>query len=251
MSRNIFLSGGVLIFCLLFVWQDKAEAQQCSLSHNFCNLYQQESDWLPDPYVTNATCACRVTPDDSENSCVREYLQEQTKNYPYKAAAQWAKENLDPNTYKQWVKCNLAPWIYTIHVQAYQKCGCECDPACYASWIVVTLLFESKTCAAVCLGIRQRGPCTVGPGFGDCSRLTCPLISQCPESPFCPPPSSQCSGLCPPPGCTECPSSGCIPRKICEGCCPLQECTQCCPDSIPGCSEPTCQGQSCSNQSCL
>lgn len=136
-------------------------------SEKNCTIYESERHWLPDAYVTNATCACTNTPDSKEMNCIRGYLQDLLINVDgefKKRAADIKKKNahniwqmmaplgigwlqhlqtVDPEHIKRQLELarfmnEFTDMIYGHHVLAYKMCGCSSGPAPRLTWDLVT-----------------------------------------------------------------------------------------------------------------
>ncbi len=132
-----------------------------------CDIYWQNSWWLPFAYVNNATCACMTTPDVPSANCVRKSLQDRLANYP--SMLKFAAMGMKPldnfampavyESYQLFVQSMLTPQIYRDHVDAYRECGCPAGPATYEKWIGVTSI-PIRPCSLVGWFIRNYGSCT-------------------------------------------------------------------------------------------
>lgn len=95
-----------------------------------CDIYLQNSDWLPDAYVQNAYCACTILPNDiATSNCVRKYLYERLQNFnsTLKNILYQKKLEYNKNPLLNWISYNafivqeLTPVIYKEHVDAYRR----------------------------------------------------------------------------------------------------------------------------------
>jgi hypothetical protein len=140
-----------LFFCIVFSFLVIVlHAQQTGsavtpIPNTECAKYKQNSWWLPDAYVHNATCACKATPNDSAANIIRAVLQQRMENTPdsLKRLMQQRKSDLKNHViskrkYRKLVKKDLTPLIYCDHKIAYCKAGCCGDPAPYYAWKFVT-----------------------------------------------------------------------------------------------------------------
>ena len=128
-----------------------------------CTAYSKNESWLPDAYVSNATCACEETPDSPTANCVRKFLQDRLAATPdsLKNEAELAKDLswvTGFGLYTAFVLWKLTPMIHQDHVDAYKHCCCPCGPASYSKWVGVTTV-PISSCALVGIFIRQFGPC--------------------------------------------------------------------------------------------
>lgn len=149
------------------------DGEKCNASHidygptaKNCEVYSKNSDWLPDAYVHNATCACSHTPYTKTANCVRYKLQQRLQATPekLKKEARVAKRLYQlslttPETiaaYKAFVLMTLTKPIYDDHVYAYNNCCCTAGPAAYPAWMGVTTI-PVYPCSAVGTSIRYGG----------------------------------------------------------------------------------------------
>lgn len=133
-----------------------------------CGAYAANSSWLPDAYVTNATCACTDTPDSPTANCVRKFLQDRLAATPADLKrdaylAKKAKPITGEMIYNAFVQAYLTPRIYQDHEDAYSNCCCPCGPAPYWSWVGVTTV-PIPACSIVGAAIRRFGSCHCTPG---------------------------------------------------------------------------------------
>ncbi|MDX1382334.1 MAG: hypothetical protein R3190_01760 [Thermoanaerobaculia bacterium] len=134
-----------------------------------CGGYAAHSDWLPDAYVTNATCACETTPDQDTSNCVRGLLQEALTDirpdlrHEALTRKRQLRDDGDRIRYDEWVVEHLTPVIYQWHRAAYESCCCTHGPAPYDDWIGVTTV-EIRDCAVIEEAIDVFGSCHGTPG---------------------------------------------------------------------------------------
>jgi hypothetical protein len=137
------------------------------ITSSTCSAYLENVWWLPLPYVNNATCACKTTPNVPTAMCVRKFLQDRLAATPtwLRAIAAAAKvyELTDPPKYQSFVQSALTPLIYQDHVDAYRACCCPSGPASYIDWIGVTNI-AFQPCSLVGWFIKHFGSCTGTPG---------------------------------------------------------------------------------------
>jgi hypothetical protein len=137
------------------------------ITNSTCSAYLDNAWWLPLPYVNNATCACKATPNVPTANCVRKFLQDRlaatSTLFKVGAASQKPFETLQPLTYQAFVQSILTPRIYQDHVDAYRSCCCPTGPAPYADWIGVTAI-PFQPCSLVGWFIDHFGSCTGAPG---------------------------------------------------------------------------------------
>jgi hypothetical protein len=158
-----------LFFCIVFSFLVIVlHAQQTGsavtpIPNTECAKYKQNSWWLPDAYVHNATCACKATPNDSAANIIRAVLQQRLENTPdsLKKRMEQAKTAMKNHTiskrkYRKLVKQYLTPVIYNDHVIAYDTGNCKGDPACYFAWKFVTTRYAGG-CGMVYFFIRWGG----------------------------------------------------------------------------------------------
>lgn len=114
-------------------------------SFSDCSAYFANADWLPTPYVNNATLACLETPDSPTANCVRKTLQDRLATTPssLKQHARFLKTissvyNYRPDPYDVYAQGVITPRIYNDHVVSYRTAGCPSGPAPYPAWIGVT-----------------------------------------------------------------------------------------------------------------
>ena len=137
-----------------------------------CSFYEKKSAaaWLPDAYLVNAFCACSTTPDCPSARCVREYLQ------LVQAAAdgslrERATTYMSSNTpfdrtvrYELLAQTEIVDYVYDIHVDAYQVCGCPAPPTPLWAWRFVVALPPLLGCDFIGDSINLSGPCHGIPG---------------------------------------------------------------------------------------
>lgn len=133
------------------------------ISNSTCSAYAINSYWLPQAYVNNATCACKVTPNVPTANCVRKFLQDRLAAAPtsLKVAGASMKviEATNPVLYQGFVQSALTPTIYKDHVDAYRSCCCPSGPAPYVDWVGVTSI-PFQPCQLVGWFIERYGSCT-------------------------------------------------------------------------------------------
>lgn len=128
-----------------------------------CKIYKENSEWLPDAYIKNTTCACERTPNESKANLIRKELQVRLINTPNhikeKAALmkkQYQTKKITKCAYNRFIKKELTPIIYADHVIAYSLAGCEANPAPYWAWKIVSTK-NIGNCDNVWFAIRYFG----------------------------------------------------------------------------------------------
>jgi outer membrane protein OmpA-like peptidoglycan-associated protein len=79
-----------------------------------CSTYLLAERYFNESYAKNAYCACRTTPNDPHNNCVRKCLQEKLRRFMATNAAELESG--------QFVWC---PSIWRHHRECYDECGCD------------------------------------------------------------------------------------------------------------------------------
>ena len=133
------------------------------ISNQSCGHYADNSTWLPLPYVSNATCACKETDNSPTARCVRQKLKKsmQGTSIFFKAEAVGAK-TLPLPAWGAWIAGRFAPKVYKDHVAAYRECCCTSGPAPFPAWVGVSSV--PLPCSVVGDSIRQYGSCHGTPG---------------------------------------------------------------------------------------
>lgn len=128
-----------------------------------CSRFLAERSWLPDAFIANAICACRVTPDEPKANRIRLTLQRELDNIPdslRKVAAVMKAARLEGkisrHRYRCFVRRELTPQLYTDHILAYQQAGCREGPAPLWTWRV-TMNRDISNPHLIWWGIRWLG----------------------------------------------------------------------------------------------
>jgi hypothetical protein len=128
-----------------------------------CEIYEKHTDWLPDAFINNATCACIKIPDEYRANVIRQVLIERldSVNLELKTKAvsmkkQCMDKTISKHKYNKFIKREITPVIYRDHIIAYEKAGCKADPAPFFGWKQITTR-KVKSCKLIWFSIRYFG----------------------------------------------------------------------------------------------
>ncbi len=128
-----------------------------------CEIYEKHQDWLPDAFVNNANCACLKIPQEPRADTIRKILAERLaatpdsiKNLARTTKIAFQNKEISKREYKKFIVKYITPSIYQDHIIAYQKAGCNGDPAPFFGWKQITTR-KVKSCNMVWFSIRYFG----------------------------------------------------------------------------------------------
>ena len=136
-----------------------------------CSFYDLEMarDWLPDPYLNNAKCACSKIPNCGSANCVRERIQGHHEHHAAWLAPEVVMEGKrlkkdGPYThYIRFVQENLSQYFKDLHDEAYEYCGCPGTPYSLIQWQAASVF--KPPCKLSELLLKLGASCHATPGY--------------------------------------------------------------------------------------